>query len=93
MCVCTYVNACVLACVAAYVLNQLTESRQAFFSVILAQKYACDVAVVSLLRSQTLGNSPTVLRNAVVEIHSEEWMRKQLRHLDGNVIGEYTYDL
>ena len=51
------------------------------------------MAVVSLLRSQTLGNSPTVLRNAVVEIHSEEWMRKQLRHLDGNVIGEYTYDL
>ena len=39
-------------------------------------------AVVSLLRDQTLSNSPTALRNAILEIHSEEWLRKQLRYLD-----------
>ena len=54
----------------------------ALFPAILTHKYACDVAVVSLLRGRTLGNSPTALRNAILEIHSEEWMRKQLRYLD-----------
>ena len=62
--------------------SQLTESRLALFPAILTYKYACNVAVVSFLRGWTLGNSPTVLRNAILEIHSEEWMRKQLRYLD-----------
>ena len=64
------------------ILNQLTESRLGLFPAILTRKYACDVAVVSLLRGRTLGNSPTALRNAIMEVHSEEWMRKQLRYLD-----------
>ena len=64
------------------ILNQLTESRLALFPAILTRKCTCDVAVVSLLRGRTLGNSPTALRNAILEIHSEEWMRKQLRYLD-----------
>ena len=40
----------------------------ALFPAILTHKHACDVAVVSLLRSRTLGNSPAALCNAVLEI-------------------------
>ena len=64
------------------ILNQLTDSRLALFPAILTCKCACDVAVVSLLRGRTLGNSPTALRNAILEIHSKDWMQKQLRYLD-----------
>ena len=38
-------------------LNQLSEAR---FPVLLTHKYACDQSVVDLLRSRTLGNSPTL---------------------------------
>lgn len=64
------------------ILSQLTESRLALFPAILTCKCACDMAVVSLLRGRTLGNSPTALWNAILEIHSKEWMRKQLKYLD-----------
>ena len=64
------------------ILSQLTESRLALFPAILTYKCACDVAVVSILRGRTRGNSPNALRNQVLEIHSEEWMRNQLRYLD-----------
>ena len=53
-------------------LHQLTEYRLALIPVNLTQKYACDAAVVSLLRGQTLGNNSTTLQNVIVEIHSEE---------------------
>ena len=33
------------------------------------------MVVVSLPRGWTLGDSPTALQNAILEIHSEEWMR------------------
>ena len=64
------------------ILSQLTESRLALFPAILTRKCACDMVVVSLLRGKTRGHSPSALRNQVLEIHSEEWMRKQLRYLD-----------
>ena len=64
------------------ILSQLTESRLAQFPAILTRKCACDMAVVSLLRGQTSGNSPSALRNALQEIHSEEWMRKQVMYCD-----------
>lgn len=54
----------------------------AHFPVIMTKKYACDKAVVSLLRSRTLGNSPTALRNTLLELHSEEWVKKQLAFLE-----------
>ena len=63
-------------------LIQLTESQVSLFPAILTYHLACDKAVVSLLRGRTLGNSPTALRNAVYEVHCEEWTRKQLRYLD-----------
>ena len=64
-------------------LSQLTKSRLALFSAILTRKCACDMAIMSLLRGRTRGNSPSALWNQVLEIHSKEWMRiKQLRYLD-----------
>lgn len=65
-----------------HILNQLTESRLAQFPAILTRKCACDKAVVSLLRGRTLGNSSNALRNALLELHSEEWMQKQHRYLE-----------
>ncbi len=47
----------------------------------LTLKYACDIAVISLLRGRTLGNSPTAFRNDLQEVHSEEWLRRQLCYL------------
>ena len=65
----------------ARMLNQLTDSIRAQFPVILTRKYACDVSVTTLLRSRTLGNSPTALRNEILEVHSAEWLRKHLSYL------------
>ena len=62
-------------------LDQLSAGVRAQFPVILTHKYACDVAVVSLLRNRTLGNSPTSVRNSLCEVHSEEWLRKQVCYL------------
>ena len=62
-------------------LNQLSEGVRARFPVLLTHKYACDQSVVDLLRSRTLGNSPTALRNTLHELHSEEWLRGQLDFL------------
>lgn len=59
-------------------LDQLTDAIRAHFPVVLTRKYACDKAVVSLLYSRTLGNSPTALLNTLQEIHSEEWLHRQV---------------
>lgn len=63
------------------ILNQLPCSLRAHFPAVLTRKYACDQAVVTLFRARTLGNSPTALRNNLMEVHSEEWLRKQLVYL------------
>ena len=52
-----------------------------YFPVVLTRKYTCDRAVVTLLWARTLGNSPTALRHNLQEVHSEEWLRRQLRYL------------
>ena len=41
----------------------------------LTHKYVCDKSVVALLRSRTLGNSRTAIRNTLHELHNEELMR------------------
>ena len=53
-------------------LSQLMYSIRTWFFATLTHKYACDLAVISLLRSRTLGNSPTALRNSLLEVHSAE---------------------
>ena len=62
-------------------LSQLPDGVRAHFPIILTRKYACDRAVIGLLRSRTLGNSSTALRNNLQEVHTEEWLRKQLCYL------------
>ena len=62
--------------------SNLCWFRLALFPAILTYKYACNMTMVSFLRGWMLGNSPTALQNAILEMHSEEWMRKQLRYLD-----------
>ena len=60
---------------------QLADGVRAYFPVTLTRKYACDQSVVTLLRARTLGNSPTALCHNLQELHSEEWLRKQLCYL------------
>ena len=62
-------------------LSQLADGVRARFPVVLTYKYACDQAIVSLLRARTIGNSPTALCNILQELHSDEWLRKQLCYL------------
>ncbi|XP_019633279.1 PREDICTED: uncharacterized protein LOC109476717 [Branchiostoma belcheri] len=62
-------------------LHQLPDHLKMKFPALLTRKYACDRNVVALLRSRTLGNSSTALRNTVMEMHSEEWLRKQVYYL------------
>ena len=57
-------------------LEQLSDGVRARFPVVLTWKYACDQSVVTLLHSRTLGNSSTLLRNQLEEVHSEEWFRR-----------------
>ena len=74
------------------ILNQLPCSLRAHFPAVLTWKYACDQAVVTLFCARTLGNSPTALRNNLMEVHSEEWLRKQLVYL-GRLCSPQVYCL
>ena len=59
-------------------LAQLTDDVRAKFPVIVTEQYACDATVAVLLRGRTLGNSPTTLRNVIMEVHSEEWLKRNM---------------
>ena len=54
------------------ILYLLPDGVQGVFQVVMTYKYACDWAVIYLLRSRTLGNSPSALQNTIRELHSEE---------------------
>ena len=68
-------------CTNLRMLAQLPDGVRAHFPVVLTQKYACNQAVQSLLHGHTLGSSPTALWNNLKEVHSEEWLRRQLQYL------------
>ena len=61
--------------------DQLPIHLSCQFQIILTWKSACDMSVISMLRSRTLGNSPTALYNNILEMHSDEYMRKVLSYL------------
>ncbi len=63
------------------ILEQLPDGVRSRFPVVMTHKFACDVAVVSLLRSRTLGNSSMALQNNILELHSEEWSRRYLWYM------------
>ena len=46
---------------------------------ILTHKYAVDKFVISFLWSRTLGNSQTALQNCVFELHSEHWLKRNIK--------------
>jgi hypothetical protein len=62
-------------------LGQLPDAYQVRFPVILTRKYACDRAVVNLMRARTLGNSPTAVCHDVHEMQTEDWMRSTITYL------------
>jgi hypothetical protein len=57
-------------------MEQLSNDLLIRFPAVITRKFACDKSVVSLMRSRTLGNSPTALCNNIGERHTEEWMSK-----------------
>ncbi|XP_051928348.1 uncharacterized protein LOC127604952 [Hippocampus zosterae] len=61
--------------------KQLHISKQLLFPAILTYQLACDKAVISLMRTRSLGNSATLLRRVLMEIHSEEWMARCTSYL------------
>ncbi|XP_019747785.1 uncharacterized protein LOC109529068 [Hippocampus comes] len=61
--------------------KQLHISKQLLFPAVLTYKLACDKAVISLLRTRSLGNSATLLRQVLTEIHSEEWLSRSASYL------------
>ena len=63
------------------VLEQLDPGHRHVFPVVFTYKKACDIRVVTLSRSRTLGNSSTALQHSLEELHSEEWLRKTLLYL------------
>lgn len=63
------------------ILDQLPQDLRSLFPAILTRKYSMDVSVISLMRSRTVGNSPTSLCNDVNEIHSQEWIKKVSAYL------------
>ncbi len=62
----------------ARLLSQLPDAYQVRFPIILTRKYACDRAVVNLMRARTLGNSPTAVCHDVHEMQTEDWMRRTI---------------
>ena len=62
-------------------LNQLPEGLRARFPAVLTWQKACDQAIVSLMRSRTLGNSSSALRSRINELHSDDFLRRQLMYL------------
>ena len=58
------------------IMIQLPHYLRAKLPAVLTYMYACDKAVISLLRSRTAGNSSHALKNCLFESHTEEWINK-----------------
>ena len=64
------------------IMEQLPYVLRSRFPAVLTYKYACDRSVVSMLRSRTVGNSPSALQAMLLELHTENWLRKQTEYLN-----------
>ena len=62
-------------------MDQLPYALLVKFPAILTYKYTCDISVISMLRSRTLGNSSTAIQNSLCEIHSEYWLKRHTEYL------------
>ena len=65
----------------ARMLNQLPYGLRVKFPAVLTYRYACDYSVISLLRSRTLGNSPTALQANLCELHTDCWLKRNAEYL------------
>ena len=63
------------------VIEQLPSYLKEKFPAVLTLKNACDKKVITFMRSRTLGNSTHALRNIILEMHSEGWIRQNLDYL------------
>lgn len=63
------------------VVQQLPLDLRSRFPAVLTHKFACDKAVVAIMRSRTVGNSPTALCHTISEGHSTEWMNRSISYL------------
>ena len=63
------------------ILVQLPFALRVQFPCVLTYHYACDRFAMSFFRSRTLGNSSSALKNVIMEMHSEEWTRRNIRYL------------
>lgn len=63
------------------VVEQLPLDLRSRFPAVLTHKFACDKSVVALMRSRTMGNSPTALCHTISEEHSTEWMTRSVSYL------------
>ena len=55
------------------VLRQLDEGHRRLFPIIPTAVYACDLRVIAILRSRTLGNSPSFLSKYLREQYTYTW--------------------
>ena len=67
------------------IINQLDVSHQLQFPAIFTYRYACDMKVVRLMRSRTLGNSATQVQKTLVEEYGETWLNAVMLYL-----GDYS---
>lgn len=63
------------------IIRQIPQEIAIRFDVTMTQKYACTSSIAELLRSRTLGNSPTALRNSICEAHSSTWMQRTATYM------------
>ena len=65
-------------------LDQLPYAMQCKFPAALTYKYAVDKSLLTLLRSRTLGNSPSAIQASISELYSENWIQRGTMHMQGS---------
>ncbi len=63
------------------ILNQLDLGHRKQFPCILSFKLACDLRVITMLRSRTAGNSTSLVQHTLDELHSESYLKNILHYL------------
>ena len=63
------------------ILDLLSPGVRERFPIVLTYKHACDKAVLTLLRSRTLGNSSSALQHNLQELHSDSWLRRVMNYM------------
>jgi hypothetical protein len=62
-------------------MEQLDPKHRLQFPAVLTARDALDRRVLTLMKPRTLGNSSSYIRQAITEVHSEEWARRCISYL------------